>query len=190
MKAAVRAYRPEDLARVLRLWESDDDAWPGRDASTRLLSDGGVIVVAEQGDALVGGAVVGGVGWIWRTAATSGEVESQLLEALETALAGAGARLLAAPTNDGTALTARGFRPTGAVVYQREAAEVGAPAVLSELGGRMIPSGLWDDLRGMDEAKEIIERRVILPLAEPELAERHAVEPPKAIVLFGPPGTG
>ena len=193
MKAAVRAYRPEDLARVLRLWESDDDAWPGREASTRLLTDGGVAVVAEQGDALVGcavGAVVGGIGWIWWTAATSDEVESQLLDALETALAGAGARLLAAPTNDGTALAARGFRPTGAVVYQREAAEVGAPAVLSELGGRMIPSGLWDDLRGMDEAKEIIERRVILPLAEPELAERHAVEPPKAIVLFGPPGTG
>jgi ATP-dependent 26S proteasome regulatory subunit len=31
---------------------------------------------------------------------------------------------------------------------------------------------------------------VILPLAEPELAARHAVEQPKAIVLFGPPGTG
>jgi transitional endoplasmic reticulum ATPase len=31
---------------------------------------------------------------------------------------------------------------------------------------------------------------VILPLAEPRLAARHAVSPPKAIVLFGPPGTG
>jgi len=193
MKAVVRTYRPDDLARVLRLWESGEDAWPGGEASTRLLTDGGVAVVAEQDDALVGcavGAVVGGVGWIWRAAATSSEVESQLLDAIETALAGAGARLLAAPTKDGTALAARGFLPTGAAVYQREAAEVGAPAVLSELGGRIIPSGLWDELRGMDEAKEIIERRVILPLAEPELAERHAVEPPKAIVLFGPPGTG
>jgi len=42
----------------------------------------------------------------------------------------------------------------------------------------------------MDEAKEIIERRVILPLAEPDLAGRHGVVPPRAIVLFGPPGTG
>ncbi len=33
-------------------------------------------------------------------------------------------------------------------------------------------------------------RRVILPLEERELATRHAVVPPKAIVLFGPPGTG
>ena len=45
-------------------------------------------------------------------------------------------------------------------------------------------------MKGMDQAKEIIERRVILPLSEPELAERHAVQPPKAVVLFGPPGTG
>jgi len=70
------------------------------------------------------------------------------------------------------------------------AAEVEEPGALRELGGRVIPPGLWDELRGMDEAKEIIERRVILPLAEPELAARHAVELPKAIVLFGPPGTG
>ena len=31
---------------------------------------------------------------------------------------------------------------------------------------------------------------MILPLEERELATRHAVVPPKAIVLFGPPGTG
>jgi len=42
----------------------------------------------------------------------------------------------------------------------------------------------------MEEAKQIIERRVILPLAEPGLAGRHGVVPPRAIVLFGPPGTG
>ena len=136
------------------------------------------------------GGVVGGVGWIWRTAASSPEVESRLLDALERELASAGARLLAASSNDGAALAERGFRRTGATVYEREAAEVGEPSLLTGLGGRIIPSGLWDDLRGMDAAKQIIERRVILPLAEPELAARHAVELPKAIVLFGPPGTG
>src|SRR6266568_6864357 len=54
----------------------------------------------------------------------------------------------------------------------------------------MINPGLWDELKGMEEAKEIIERRVILPLSESELAGRHGVVPPRAIVLFGPPGTG
>ena len=54
----------------------------------------------------------------------------------------------------------------------------------------MIDPGLWGELKGLEHWKEIIERRVILPLAEPDLAARHAVSPPRAIVLFGPPGTG
>jgi SpoVK/Ycf46/Vps4 family AAA+-type ATPase len=65
-----------------------------------------------------------------------------------------------------------------------------APAALEELGAHFIHPGLWAELRGLDEAKQIIERRVILPLAQPRLAVRHAVSPPRAIVLFGPPGTG
>ena len=50
----------------------------------------------------------------------------------------------------------------------------------------MIDPGLWDELRGMDEPKEIIERRV----PHKELARRHGVVQPKAIILIGPPGTG
>jgi transitional endoplasmic reticulum ATPase len=42
----------------------------------------------------------------------------------------------------------------------------------------------------MAREKELIERRVILPLAHPELAERLGLVPPRAVVLFGPPGTG
>ena len=42
----------------------------------------------------------------------------------------------------------------------------------------------------MVKEKELIERRVILPLAQPQLAERLGLVPPRAIVLFGPPGTG
>jgi SpoVK/Ycf46/Vps4 family AAA+-type ATPase len=42
----------------------------------------------------------------------------------------------------------------------------------------------------MAREKELIERRVILPLAQPQLAERLGLVPPRAIVLFGPPGTG
>ena len=47
----------------------------------------------------------------------------------------------------------------------------------------------------MVREKELIERRVILPLAilplaQPQLAERLGLVPPRAVVLFGPPGTG
>jgi len=74
---------------------------------------------------------------------------------------------------------------------ERRLADVpAAPEALSRLGARIVAPGLWDELRGLEHEKELIERRVILPLAEPQLAARHAVSPPKAIVLFGPPGTG
>jgi SpoVK/Ycf46/Vps4 family AAA+-type ATPase len=42
----------------------------------------------------------------------------------------------------------------------------------------------------MEREKETIERRIVLPLAEPALADRYGVAPPKAVILFGPPGTG
>jgi hypothetical protein len=136
------------------------------------------------------GAVAGGVGWIYRVDTVNGEGGHELLDALSTALATGGARVIATVSGDGDALAERGFRPTGASVFDRAIAHVGSPVALNAVGARIIPPGLWDELRGMDEAKEIIERRVILPLAEPELATRHAVAQPKAIVLFGPPGTG
>jgi AAA+ superfamily predicted ATPase len=195
MSTVVRPYRSDDLAQVLRLWEAAGDAWPGTEASTRLLMDSGAVgFVAEDDDArVVGctlGTVAGGIGWICRTDAASSDVGHELRDAIATALIAGGARLVAAMSSDGDSLTQRGFRPTGAVLFDREGIEVGSPIALQAVGGRIIPPGLWDELRGMDEAKEIIERRVILPLAEPELAARHAVEQPKAIVLFGPPGTG
>ena len=157
----VRPYRSDDLGQVLGLWESAAGAWPGTDASMRLLLDSGAVGVVAEDDGHIVGCGLGAV-----------------------------ARLVAAVSTDGDALAERGFRSTGAALFEREVAEAGTPRELSAVGARIVPPGLWDELRGMDEAKEIIERRVILPLAKPELAARHAVEQPKAIVLFGPPGTG
>src|SRR5439155_19888920 len=62
--------------------------------------------------------------------------------------------------------------------------------LLEELGGRMLPRGLWESLAGMEHEKQLIERRVVLPLVDPDLAEEYGVKPPRAIVLFGPPGPG
>jgi transitional endoplasmic reticulum ATPase len=79
----------------------------------------------------------------------------------------------------------------GMVFYERlEPVDPGSAGVLGELGGRMIRAGAWEQLGGMVKEKELIERRVILPLAQPRLAERLGLVPPRAIVLFGPPGTG
>jgi SpoVK/Ycf46/Vps4 family AAA+-type ATPase len=62
--------------------------------------------------------------------------------------------------------------------------------LLEELGGQITPPGLWDDMAGMEYEKQIIERRIVDPLGHPEVAERYGVSPPKAVILFGPPGTG
>ncbi len=79
----------------------------------------------------------------------------------------------------------------GMVFYERlEPVDPGSAGVLGQLGGRMVRAGAWDQLGGMVKEKELIERRVILPLAQPQLAERLGLVPPRAIVLFGPPGTG
>jgi transitional endoplasmic reticulum ATPase len=61
---------------------------------------------------------------------------------------------------------------------------------LSQLGGRLLPHGLWNALAGMQHEKDLIEQRLILPLARTELAKSLGVIPPRSVVLFGPPGTG
>jgi SpoVK/Ycf46/Vps4 family AAA+-type ATPase len=79
----------------------------------------------------------------------------------------------------------------GMVFYERlEPVDPGSAGILGQLGGRMVRAGAWDQLGGMVREKELIERQVILPLAQPQLAERLGLVPPRAIVLFGPPGTG
>ena len=61
---------------------------------------------------------------------------------------------------------------------------------VEELGGQWLPAELWQSIGGMEREKDLIERRVILPLAEREEARRHGVVAASAVMLFGPPGTG
>ncbi|MFP5369637.1 MAG: ATP-binding protein, partial [Actinomycetes bacterium] len=65
-----------------------------------------------------------------------------------------------------------------------------AATLLRRLGGAVPPSKLWGQVAGMRTEKDLIERRIVLPLAHPDLARDHGVDPPRAVVLFGPPGTG
>jgi SpoVK/Ycf46/Vps4 family AAA+-type ATPase len=61
---------------------------------------------------------------------------------------------------------------------------------LGLLGGRILARDLWENVAGMRREKELLERRLVLPLAEADLADEFGVVPPRAVVLFGPPGTG
>jgi transitional endoplasmic reticulum ATPase len=52
------------------------------------------------------------------------------------------------------------------------------------------PTVGWDDVGGVDEARERLKEGVELPLRHPEAFKRLGIRPAKGFLLYGPPGTG
>ncbi|MDX6327978.1 MAG: transitional endoplasmic reticulum ATPase [Streptomycetaceae bacterium] len=204
----LRDFHDEDLDRAIQIWDQDRQAdesaavFPVSEVMTAART-GGSAVVAVVGDDMVGMAVAQAQGeraWImlvalaglWRKRG----IGSALIAELERRLRMQGVRrigALLAPGATGTAaLENSGYRARAGLIYYEKVEHLGASdaGLLAELGGRVLPQGLWSALAGMEREKEAIERRIVLPLAEPALADRYGVTPPKAVILFGPPGTG
>ncbi|MBP1357012.1 MAG: CDC48 family AAA ATPase, partial [Sulfolobus sp.] len=53
-----------------------------------------------------------------------------------------------------------------------------------------VPEVHWSDIGGLEEVKEELKEVVEYPLKFSEAYENVGIEPPKGILLFGPPGTG
>ena len=53
-----------------------------------------------------------------------------------------------------------------------------------------IPNVHWKDIGGLNELKQSLKEAVEWPLNHPDAFKRIGIEPPKGILLFGPPGTG
>ncbi|HDN75679.1 MAG TPA: AAA family ATPase, partial [Acidilobales archaeon] len=53
-----------------------------------------------------------------------------------------------------------------------------------------VPEVHWDDIGGLDDVKQQLREAVEWPLKHPESYERLGIEPPKGILLYGPPGCG
>lgn len=202
-----RDYHDDDLEAVVHLWEST--AVLGQASVFTVSECIGALrthepaVVAVSGGEVVGvalGTISGDRAWVTRIAVDPEHrrqgVSAGLLSALERRVLDRGVRRLAyvLPEGDGfsVGLAKAGYTRIPAVAYYEKVEPVGPGEahLLEALGGRVLADGLWTQIAGMQTEKTLIERRVVLPLQQPERAQAHGVLPPRAIVLFGPPGTG
>ena len=53
-----------------------------------------------------------------------------------------------------------------------------------------VPEVHWDDIGGLEDVKREIRETVEWPLKHPEYFEHMGIEPPRGVLLYGPPGCG
>ena len=202
----IRDFHSADLDGILHLWESlkATNVEPVYALSEVLAScEKDHAVVAVQGDQVVGAAVGRAAhdqGWIVFLATLpeyrGRGIGTSLLAAVENRMAPHGLNKLSAlmPESETRveAFLGRGFVLKKNLRYFERKIPVQRQELepLSLLGGRILARDLWENVAGMRNEKELLERRLVLPLAEADLADEYGVVPPRAVVLFGPPGTG
>lgn len=200
MRPRIRPYHEGDLGRIVTLCErrnpaGHEDELMVDDVVELATSPSTETLLVEVDGELVGlaiGSATGAIGAIHRIAGERDQLNG-VLDELERRLIEQGARAFTvsagATTELRSVLEERGYRAAAdAVLLRREIAH--RSTELSDLGGLSIGPGMWEELEGMQDVKDVIERRIILPIAEPGLASRHGVSAPQSVVLFGPPGTG
>ncbi|MFC4330363.1 ATP-binding protein [Streptomyces andamanensis] len=207
MNWLIHDYREDDLAAVVHLIDStaglgQESVFSVAECIGALTSRQPAVVAVHRG-VPIGTALAhvrDGRAWVMRIAIEPSwrgrGLASALLMELERRLVEARVRRIAYVLAEeellGEGLRKAGYTRRPAVAYfeKTEPATGTTANLLDELGGRLLAGDLWDKVAGMEAEKVLIERRVVLPLAEPERAARHGVIPPRAITLFGPPGTG
>lgn len=206
LREHIREFQREDTDAFLVLWESGltEGFEPVYGLSEVLASlEQDEAVVAVVGERVVGAAVgrpAHEQGWVVFVGVLpehrGSGVASRLLAALERRLAVHGIGKLSALIPESgaglEAFLAHGFEVKSSLRYAERRIPVQGREILllRELGGRLMPRGRWDAVAGMRREKELLEQRLVTPLARNDLAERYGVVPPRTVMLFGPPGTG
>lgn len=204
----MRDFRDDDLDQVIQVWDQSrlDEQQPPVFPISESMSaarSGQAAVVAVVGEEIVGVAVAWAEGeraWIllvalaarWRQRGIGSDLLAELQRRLRTAGVRRISALLPEAATGTAALRNSGYSEREGLVYFETVEHIPAAdaGLLDALGGRVLPSDLWDAMAGRESEKELVERRIVLPLKETELVERFGVVPPKAVILFGPPGTG
>src|SRR3989344_3885655 len=74
------------------------------------------------------------------------------------------------------------------IITENTQVSVSSKAV--EVSEEKIPDITYEDIGGLDEELKKVREMVELPLKHPEVFEWLGIEPPKGVLLHGPPGTG
>lgn len=51
-----------------------------------------------------------------------------------------------------------------------------------------VPNVKWDDIGGQEKTKQLLVEAIEWPLRHPEAFERLGIDPPRGVLLYGPPG--
>jgi transitional endoplasmic reticulum ATPase len=204
----LRDFRDDDLDDAIAVWDQSrlpDEPVPvfGMAEVMAAARSDQPAVVAVVGESVVGVAVARADGeraWILLVALAAGwrnhGIEVELLAELERRLRSLGVRrisgLLPEAATGSVAMRNSGYRLREGLCYYEKIEHLGGAdtGLLTAVGGRVLPQHLWNAMAGMESEKRVIEQRIVLPLSRPDLADRYGVAPPKAVILFGPPGTG
>ena len=61
---------------------------------------------------------------------------------------------------------------------------------LKRMGAQILDKTAWDTISESQPPKQVVDKRIVLPLTQTKLARKHGVTLPRTIIFFGPPGTG
>lgn len=204
-RISIREFYDDDLDAVVKLW------WEARASAERPVyslaevtascREDHAVVAVHDGEVIAAavGRAAHAQGWIVFFGVSeqtrTEDVAGQLLDALERKMAPLGLSTLSVLIPEGgrlDLLTSNGFQSRDALRYLERQMPVQRRELdlLKDVGGRILPRHLWENVAGMRREKQLLEERLVAPLAEPDLADRYGVVPPRAVMLFGPPGTG
>ncbi|MCP4745586.1 MAG: AAA family ATPase [Desulfobacteraceae bacterium] len=62
--------------------------------------------------------------------------------------------------------------------------------MLNRMGAQILDESVWETISESQPPKQIVNKRIVLPLTQERLAKKHGVALPRTIIFFGPPGTG
>ena len=71
----------------------------------------------------------------------------------------------------------------------KEALSEVAPSGLREVAVE-VPNVRWDEVGGLEPIKTALKEAIAWPLSQPALFEQIGLQPPRGILLYGPPGNG